>query len=261
MISRQNVLKYRDRIKDNVQSHWLTHTSVTVAANGAGLISISVPSTYDFFVTAISGKQTGVYTLAMTEVGTERRLSNNLLHSSAVIGNGNLQYPLPYPLMLRRRGGLSISVTDLSASSNVIQITLHGIAYYNEKDTQRILAKMGGLIPFFYTTDTAPISVGTSDTNSLITVAKEYDFLAIQDTYKDNNTSTGLQMKLFGSSGKTLQQADVYQDMATSLGGAQYPRKWKTPTMFFGGSSVNLITKDTSSNTLYYTLAGIAIPR
>lgn len=259
-MKREDILKYRDNIKDSVAHQTLTHTAVTVNANSASVITISVPSNFDFLWFGISGKKTsGLYTLQITEVGGDVRLNNNLIHANAVVGDGDIPYTLPQPMILRRRGGLRIDVSDLSGSANTIQLTLHGIAYYSESRTKKIAQEYDGIIPFFYTTDSAPIAVTTSDTNSLINIDKGRDFLATQESYHDNNSSTTLLMKLFGTSGRQLQN-DVFVDMKTTMGGAKYPRRFKQPTMFFGGNVINITTKDTTSaNTLYYTLAGIAI--
>jgi hypothetical protein len=164
-------------------------------------------------------------------------------------------------MLLRRRGGIKIDLSDLSGVANTIQITLHGIAYYDESRAVRIVEEYEGMMPFIYTTDTAPVSItaANTDTAATINIDKGRDFLILQESYFDNNNATTLQMKIFGASGRQMQN-DVYMDVRTTMGGAQYPRKFRQPTIFYGGNVINLTVKDTaSSNSFYYAMAGIAI--
>lgn len=261
-MKRADVFKYRDKIKDTVTHHTLTHSSVTVGANSASVITIQVPSNFDFQWFAISGKSTSaLYTLQITEVGGDTRINNNLIHSNAIVGNGNLPYPLPHPMLLRRRGGIKVDVSDLSGVANTIQLTLHGIAYYDESRAMKIVEEYEGMMPFIYTTDTAPVSItaANTDTSATINIDKGRDFLIIQESYFDNSSSSGLLMKLFGASGRQMQN-DVYMDVRTTMGGAQYPRKFRQPTIFYGGNVINITVKDTAgSNSFYYAMAGITI--
>lgn len=254
-MNRNDVSKYLKNIQDRAVQNWLTHTSVTVAANSSTTLTITVPSQYNFHIFTLQSKQTGVYTTEIRDAaGTY--FSNKPLHSSTIFGNGNLPYKFPYPYLLRRSSAMVFNISDLSGSSNTIQITLGGVAYYSSQISDKIYRENKSIIPFIYTFDDTPITVGTTDTSGKITIAKEHDWLMTKISYKDNNSSTGLQAKFETSSGKAMQ--NEYLDVATTFGNAQYPYLFQNPTAFYGGNSITMKLKDTSSNTLYMAFGGIA---
>ena len=254
-MNRTDVTKYLKNIQDRAVQNWMTHASVTIGANSSTTLTITVPSQYDFHVFTLQSKQTGVYTAEIRDAaGTY--FNNKPLHSSTIFGNGNLPYKLPYPYLLRRSSAMVFNISDLSGSSNTIQITLGGVAYYSQQISDKIYSENRNIIPFIYTFDDTPISVGTTDTSAKITIAKEHEWLMTKISYKDNNSSTGLQAKFETSSGKAMQ--NEYLDVATTFGNAQYPYLFQNPTAFYGGNSITMKFKDTSSNTLYMAFGGIA---
>lgn len=237
----------------------LPHTSVSLVANGAGSIVIITPSRFDFIVKSISGRSTGTYLLNFLGTGKSELLNNKPLHSSTVIGTGNLPYPLPFPVILRRSESFVIDVSDLSGSANTIEIQLHGIALYDEKETESIKRKWLGMLPYFYTTDST-FTLTTADTIKNISLVNSLDFLWTQWTYLDTGGTTTIDVKLQGTDGRTLHPSELYIDLQAIAGGAQYPKKLEHPTPFFGGNTFAVTARDTTgANTLYLTFGGIGL--
>lgn len=257
-MNKSDVTKYLRNIRDKAIQNWLTHTAVVVGANSSTTLTITVPSQYDFHIFTLQSKQSGVYTTEIRDAaGTY--FNNKPLHSSTIFGNGNLPYKLPYPYLLRRSSAIVFNISDLSGSSNTIQITLGGVAYYSRTIGEKIWTENKSIIPFIYTFDDTPVSVGTTDTSAKITLAKEHDWLMTKISYKDNNSSVALQAKLETSGGNSMQ--NEYIDVATTFGNAQYPYIFQNPTTFYGGNSITMKFKDSSSNTLYMSFGGIAETR
>lgn len=244
-------------IADKANHSFISHEVVTLAANAAGIAAILIPSQYDFQWFTLQGKSTGAYLLTIKDGGTERELSNKPLHNNTIIGNGNLPYVLSQPYLIKRRGSIIFNISDLSGASNSVQITLGGISYYNEKNSAKVEINTRGVMPYFYTTDNG-LTVGTSETLAQFTIAKDHDFLMKKISYKDTNTSTTIYMKMSSSGGRAMNN-DIYIDMASTFGNAQYPYIFQHPTPFFGGNIGKLAFKDTtSSNVTYVAFGGIA---
>lgn len=259
MITREKVKEYLYKIGANRSWSILPHASVSLAANGAGSVVVITPSRYDFIIKAISGRSTGAYLLNFLGTGKSELLNNKPLHSSTVIGTGNLPYPLPFPVILRKSGNFVIDVSDLSGAANTIEIQLHGIALYNEKDTESITQKWLGMIPYFYTTDAA-LALTTADNVQNISLVNSLDFLWTQWTYTDTGATTTIDVKLQGTDGRTLHPPELYIDLQAIAGGAQYPKKLEHPTPFYGGNTIAVTARDTAgANTLYLTFAGIGL--
>lgn len=256
-MNKQEIDKYFDDIRDNQIETVETHAAITVAANASSEISIPIPSSYDFIAKAISGKQTGAYSLKITSTGDEYPLSNKSLHSTAFVGNGNIHYEFPHPMLLKKRGGLRIEVSDLSGAQNTIQIQIHGFALYDEKRSRSFAEKYQGYYPYFYTSDNT-YSVATTDTDATISISKDFDFLATKISRFDSNSSTGLQLKIQHSSGNPMQNNNNFIDVNTIMGNAQYPKIFKSPTLFSAGTVVTITAKDTVANTLYLVIGGIS---
>lgn len=238
----------------------ISHDSVTIPANGSGIAAILIPSQYDFMWFTLQGRSTGAYLLTIKDAGTNREFSNKPLHNNTIIGNGNLPYILPQPYLVKRRGSIIFNISDLSGVSNVVQITLGGISYYDESIIKKKEPALKGLMPYFYTTDDL-LTVGTAETLARFSVAKDHDFLINKVSYKDTNSSTTLFYKLSSTSGRAMNN-DIYIDMASTIGNSQYPYIFQYPTPFFGGNIGKLAFKDTtSSNVTYITFGGIAIMR
>lgn len=255
-MNKKKLDKYFDSVKETQIETIETHAAVTLAANGSSEISIPIPSSYDFIVKKISGKQTGTYSLKIISTGDEFPFSNKALHSTAFVGNGNIPYELPQPFLLKKRGGLRIEVADLSGAQNTIQIQLHGFAVYNQKISKDFESKYAGYYPYFYTTDNT-FSVGTTDTDATMSITKDFDFLCTKVSQFNSNSSTGLQMKIQHSSGNPMQNNE-YIDVNTIMGNAQYPKEFVSPTLFNAGTVVTLTAKDTVANTLYIVFGGIS---
>lgn len=259
MMTREKVKEYLYKIGANRSWSVLPHSSVSLSANGAGSIVITTPSRFDFIVKAISGRRTGAYLLNFLGTGKSELLSNKPLHDATVIGTGNLPYPMPFPLLLRRSGSFVIDVSDLSGSANTIEVQLHGIALYNEKDAESIAQKWLGMIPYFYTTDST-FSLTTADAVRNISLTNSHDFLWTQWTYSDTGSTNTIDIKLQATDGRTLHQPDLYIDLQAVTGGAQYPKKLEHPTPLYGGNTFSVTARDTAgANTLYLTFGGIAL--
>jgi len=247
--------KYFSRGKDELIETVLTHAPITLAANGSSEISIPVPSSYDFVISGISGHSTSTYSAKLSSVGDTFPFSNNSLHSSAFIGTGNIPYEFPYPFMVKKRGGLRVEVADLSGAGNTIQIQIHGYAIYKESLSRKFEERHIGYSPFFYTTDST-FSVATTDTDQTISIVKDFDFLCTKWSYFDSNSSTNLKMKMQHSSGNQMQNSE-YIKVSAIMGGAQYPKILKEPTLFAAGSVVSITAQDTVADTFYIVLGGI----
>ena len=259
MMTRDKVKEYLYKIGANRSWSVLPHASVSLAANGAGSIVIITPSRFDFLVKSISGRSTGTYLLNFLGTGKSELLNNKPLHSSTVIGTGNLPYPLPFPVLLRKSESFVIDVSDLSGAANTIEIQLHGIALYKEEDTIRIKQKYSGMIPYFYTTD-ATFTLTTTDLTQNISLVNSHDFLWTQWTYLDTSATSTIDIKLQGTDGRTLHPPELYIDLQAIAGGAQYPKKLEHPTPFYGGNTIAITARDTAgANTLYLTFGGIAL--
>lgn len=259
MMTRDKIKEYLYEIGANRSWSVLPHSSVSLAANGAGSIVIITPSRFDFIIKAISGRSTGTYLLNFVGTGKSELLNNKPLHSSSVIGTGNLPYPLPFPVILRRSESFVIDVSDLSGSANTIEIQLHGIALYKEQDAASIKRKYSGIIPYFYTTD-ATFSLVATDTTQNISLVNSHDFLWTQWTYTDTGATNTIDVKLQGTDGRTLHPPELYIDLQAIAGGAQYPKKLEHPTPFYGGNTIAVTARDTAgANTLYLTFGGIAL--
>ena len=259
MLTREKVKDYLYKIGANRSWSVLPHASISTVANGAGSVVITTPSRFDFLVKAISGRSTGAYLLNFLGTGKSELLNNKPLHNSTVIGTGNLPYPLPFPIVLRRSGSFVIDVSDLSGAANTIEIQLHGIALYKEEDTAAIVQKYLGMIPYFYTTDST-FALTTADATKNISLVNSHDFLFTQWTYTDTNGATTIDIKLQATDGRTLHPPELYIDLQAIAGGAQYPKKLEHPTPLYGGNTFAITARDTAgTNTVYLTFGGIAL--
>lgn len=259
VITKEKAKKYLYQIGTNRSWGVLPHSSVSLGANGAGTIVITTPSTFDFLVTAISGRSTGTYLLSFLGAGKSELLNNKPLHSSTVVGTGNLPYPLPCPIILRRTSSFVIDVSDLSGAANTVLIQLHGMPMYKESDTDGVIQKYLGMIPYFYTTDST-FTLSATDGVKNISLINSHDFLITQLSYSDTGSATTIQIKLQSGDGRTLHPPELYIDLQAIAGGAQYPKKFEHPLPLFGGNTFAVTAKDTAgANTLYLTFGGIAL--
>lgn len=102
-------------------------TIVSVGANATVITSITTDTDSDFIVEKLGARRTGAATIEVKD-GRDRRWSNNPVHIDNMFGCEAFQNNIsPYHGRFIEGGdSISLQITDLSGSSNVIALAFHG---------------------------------------------------------------------------------------------------------------------------------------
>lgn len=109
-----------------------TTGTIDIPANGTTTASIPTDNDSHFVVYKLVGARDGACTLTMKDGARDRQWMNEAIHFDNLIGNGSFPNILPAPRFIPRGTVVSISLTDLSGSTNTVEINLVGVKLYEE---------------------------------------------------------------------------------------------------------------------------------
>jgi hypothetical protein len=88
------------------------------------------PKDCQFLITALTGTQTGAYSIQLI-LPDGKLLSSAALNNANLIGTGQFPVAVFPPVRVPAGGKVGINViTDLSAADNTVQIVFHGVRLY-----------------------------------------------------------------------------------------------------------------------------------
>lgn len=104
--------------------------TVTLAANGPGSATIPTDNDADFIVHKITGARTGACLVTVKDGGRDRQWMDSAVHFDNLVGNGHYPNILPSPRFIPRGNPITFSLTDISGSTNTVEINLEGVKLY-----------------------------------------------------------------------------------------------------------------------------------
>lgn len=116
-------------------AHWYSkRLSTAISASGSATLIFDIDSGSDFLVQALTGIRTGACTVRLKPPTGQDKIewSNIAIHFDNVIGNSQFPHRLLSPKFLKRGSTLEVELTDLSGSSNNVEIILHGRKLYGK---------------------------------------------------------------------------------------------------------------------------------
>jgi hypothetical protein len=108
-------------------------TGNALAALGTANPTVTTTSDAAHVVTLFTGASTGEYSVTMRTDSSDRILMFTPVHSAAMVGTGELPFPLPKPLLLAPNTTLSFTITDLSNAVNEVWFTCWGFKIYRRQ--------------------------------------------------------------------------------------------------------------------------------
>lgn len=115
----------------NTVPYVLSTERTAVAGNAAVVFVLQIPGDADFEARYITGSFTSVTaTMQISDAGTRQFLFNRPTMVQMVAGTGLQPYVIPCPALFVRNSNIQVDFTDLSGSTNTIQINIHGMLLY-----------------------------------------------------------------------------------------------------------------------------------
>ena len=105
---------------------------VVVGASAVVPITININQDAHFLIRAITAVRTGAAAVVVTDGANDKKWHNTTnttgggVHIDNLAGSANAPNVLPAPRLIERGTGVTFTITDLSASSNTVAITLLG---------------------------------------------------------------------------------------------------------------------------------------
>ena len=93
--------------------------------------TVDIDGDSDFLIVGLVGKKTGDYKINW-RTGQGRAIANQRLFDDNIVGIGRLPIKLPKPVIVPARGRLGVDITDVSNSSNTIEVVWVGLRLYRQ---------------------------------------------------------------------------------------------------------------------------------
>lgn len=129
--------------KAHVRGYWLVPTpvadvAVTVAAGGSAELHFIIDTQGHFDWAYIIGTSTAPYTLDFFDAGSNRRLQNQPIHSTTIVGSAKRPFRLPEPYFFNvgdSQRDLIVTVRNVVpvTAENVIRLALYGRRFYHKE--------------------------------------------------------------------------------------------------------------------------------
>lgn len=121
---------------ENVMPYWYGFKNTTaggnaISGNGTGSNSIKITAEAAFLATDLRVVSTGTYRIFARIDSSDRQLMNEQQHGNNVAGTAQRPGFLAKPLLLPANTTISFDLTDLSGSTNEIELTMNGYKIYN----------------------------------------------------------------------------------------------------------------------------------
>lgn len=127
--------KVRKIESGNFDEYFIYATNpVTLSSGGTATTTISVTREADFYLTKVVRVSTGIFSFLVRDSSNDRQWSNVAIHSDMGAGTAQLPLILPKPRFIARASTITIDLTDLSLSSNVVRLGLIGYKVYHVED-------------------------------------------------------------------------------------------------------------------------------
>lgn len=104
--------------------------TITVGASGTSSASIATDRDAAFEVRKIVGHRSGACLVTIKDAARDAQWMNGPIHFDALVGNSQFPNVLPARRFILPGGVITITVTDLSGSSNTIELNLVGRKLY-----------------------------------------------------------------------------------------------------------------------------------
>ncbi len=98
----------------------------SLVANQTAILSVSVPSGYDFFIERITATRTGAATVELNAGGAQLNLQNTATHIDNFTGNVAGHLILDVPIYIPENSMLVAKITDISGATNAVTMTFEG---------------------------------------------------------------------------------------------------------------------------------------
>lgn len=104
--------------------------TVSVAASQTLSTSIATDNDAPFLIQKIVGARTGPALVTMKDGARDRQWMNIAVHFDNLVGSGHYPNVLPSPRYIARGSVISITIQDLSAAANTVEINFVGVKLY-----------------------------------------------------------------------------------------------------------------------------------
>lgn len=118
--------------KAGARLDWYTYsaTFTSLAANGQTNVITRIDADADFLVRKVVGNRTGAYTLQISDSAAADTWEDQLVSDANAVGTAQYPYLLSKPRLIGRNSTISTAVTDISGSTNTIQLIFEGAKIY-----------------------------------------------------------------------------------------------------------------------------------
>jgi hypothetical protein len=233
----------------------------TLSASQATQISIPIFSDSYFVIKKLTAVSTGTFTTQILNGSTGRVLMNAPINNANLFGTVQLPNRLADPLVLPPSSNIVLSLTDTSASSNTIQITLNGYRDFNLQNPP--IPTRGGALLSWYQNALNFSFAGNDTLNQILRIDADAAFLVRKIV---GNGATGSPISYavrISDSGGSEYWFDNEQADVNTVGTAQYPNLLARPRLVPANSSVNFELRDLtgSTNNVQIILEGAKVYR
>lgn len=263
-------------IKNYVRNYWIAPdpVSVTLAPQGTPgdteELSFNVDSQGHFDWAYIVGSSDGIYSLEWFDSGTQRRLQNQPVVSSTIVGIGARPFRLPEPYFLNvgeSSREVVCKIRNLTAANNEVRLTIYGRRFYHREappDIALDIAKK--FVHVWRTFSYFLVAKETASDGSITPVGA-----GLSETFtfqSDSNADTDIMKLMVSSTGTfnfTLRERAtnrlLMNDVITStsgFGNAEFPFLLADTYLLERQKELLLEVTDTSGspNTIFVTMAG-----
>lgn len=121
---------------ENVMPYWYGYRNTTaggnaIAASSTGSNSIKITAEAAFLATDLRVVSTGAFRIFARIDSSDRQLMNEQQHINNVAGTAQRPGFLAKPLLLPANTTISFDMTDLTGSTNEVELTMNGYKIYN----------------------------------------------------------------------------------------------------------------------------------
>jgi len=103
---------------------------LVLPANQTGSVNININIDSHFLVRRLTATRTGAALISIKDAATERQWMNTSIHIDNLFGNSQFPNILPAPRFIWRGSVINVTVQDLSAASNILNLTFSGEKLY-----------------------------------------------------------------------------------------------------------------------------------
>lgn len=251
-------------VKKHVRDYAIASNAVTVtlAANGRGVVNFEVDSQGHFEWRSIVGQSTGAFSVEFYDTGRDVMLQNRAIHSATVMGNARRPFRLPAPYFIyvgKGRRVIQATFVDLSGSPNTVRMNLRGRRWFHNEAPPDVQEKMNKEIQrfemydYFLTTREAFVLDGAGAGTGVFEAGAEAD-TEIMKMMVSSASAFTFKLREEGSIRALMSD---FIDSRNGMGTAQFPYVFTDTYFLERNRFLNLeVTGGGAADTLFVTLAG-----